>query len=194
MILVGIYEIAQLAGVSPQAISNWLVRKQDFPKPMASLASGPVWDAQIIKTWLKPQTVSTTTIEQDQPMTKFITGHEYTLKEIHAIVGGDMMSYLAQREGRIVAGKFKKGDMNPNAPYQVLVGNLPRVKQKAELLAAQSGSIPVFLKEGTNRWRFHGDMVAVQYKTEQAAIEVTPGSEDRSEGVAGVLVLRDVNR
>lgn len=127
-------------------------------------------------------------------MTKFVTGNEYTLKAIHAIVGGDMMSYLAQREGRIVAGKFKKGDMNPNAPYQVLVGNLPRVRKKAELLAAQRGSIPVFLKEGTNRWRFHGDMEAVKYETTRATIDATPGGVGRAEGVAGVLFMRDVSQ
>jgi len=52
--LVGISEIAEMANppVTKQAVSNWRVRYDDFPRPVETLQSGPVWDAEVIKTWL----------------------------------------------------------------------------------------------------------------------------------------------
>jgi hypothetical protein len=51
--LVGIYEIAQLAGVSPPAVVNWRRRDPDFPKPVAELKAGPVFRVQEIRAWLR---------------------------------------------------------------------------------------------------------------------------------------------
>ncbi len=53
--LVGISEIAEIANppVTKQAVANWRVRYDDFPKPFETLQSGPVWDAEIIKAWLE---------------------------------------------------------------------------------------------------------------------------------------------
>lgn len=85
------------------------------------------------------------------------------MRDIHEVIGGDTMSYLPQSGSRIVGGRFKKGEMNPNAPYQIIVGDLPQVRRKAELLTSQAGIIPVFLKEGPNRWRYHGPMRVVSY-------------------------------
>jgi hypothetical protein len=53
--LMGLYEIAQVAGVTPQAVSNWVARKLTFPKPLAVLASGAVWDGGVIRAWLTAQ-------------------------------------------------------------------------------------------------------------------------------------------
>jgi chromosome partitioning protein len=41
--LVGLSEVAEMAGVSRQAVVNWRARFSDFPSPTAELASGPVW-------------------------------------------------------------------------------------------------------------------------------------------------------
>ncbi len=59
---VGVYEIAVLARVSPQAVSNWRVRSlkkansagvaDPFPKPLADLASGPVFLKGEVMDWL----------------------------------------------------------------------------------------------------------------------------------------------
>ena len=38
----------------------------------------------------------------------------------------------------------------------------------AELMAKQGGSIPVFLKQGVNRWLFHGRMRLVGCRTDLA--------------------------
>lgn len=193
MKLVGLHEVAQLAGVSRQAVSNWMVRRKDFPVPLANLASGPVWNAETITAWLSRAMPTSGQPENGGDMKSFIAGYEYSMRDIHEVIGGDTMSYLPQSGGRIVGGRFKKGEMNPNAPYQIIVGDLPQVRRKAELLASQAGTIPVFLKEGPNRWRFHGPMQVVSYSTDPATVLGTPGAEDREENVAGVLTLADAD-
>ena len=50
--LVGIAEIANLAGVSKQAVSNWRYRYEHFPAPRQQLQSGPVWDRETVETWV----------------------------------------------------------------------------------------------------------------------------------------------
>ena len=51
--LLGLYEIAELAGVSPPAVANWRNRNVDFPKPAADLKSGPVFRAHEVRAWLR---------------------------------------------------------------------------------------------------------------------------------------------
>lgn len=60
--LVGINEIADLAGVSRQAVANWRVRFSSFPKPAAELKSGPVFRARVIRAWLRKRKVPMTRI------------------------------------------------------------------------------------------------------------------------------------
>lgn len=50
---VGINEIADIAGVSRQAVANWRVRASDFPEPALSLAAGPVFERAKISAWLR---------------------------------------------------------------------------------------------------------------------------------------------
>lgn len=50
--LLGINEIATMAGVSSQAVINWRARLADFPKPISVLASGPVFRRNQIRAWL----------------------------------------------------------------------------------------------------------------------------------------------
>ena len=51
--LVGIAEIADMASVTKQAVSNWRARYDDFPKPVQVLQSGPVWDREVMEQWVK---------------------------------------------------------------------------------------------------------------------------------------------
>lgn len=51
--LVGVAEIAELAEVSKQAVSNWRMRYDDFPRPIQNLQSGPVWERERIEAWVK---------------------------------------------------------------------------------------------------------------------------------------------
>lgn len=50
--LIGVYEISELANVSPSAVANWRKRFQDFPSPLADLKSGPVFSENQVKLWL----------------------------------------------------------------------------------------------------------------------------------------------
>lgn len=51
--IVGTAEIADLASVTAGAVSNWLRRWADFPKPLADLAMGPIFDKAEVLTWLR---------------------------------------------------------------------------------------------------------------------------------------------
>jgi len=50
--LVGIAELAELAGVSRQRASI-LARREGFPDPLATLAAGPVWDLHAVRRFLE---------------------------------------------------------------------------------------------------------------------------------------------
>jgi hypothetical protein len=50
--LIGLFEIAELANVSPSAVANWRKRFSDFPTPLAELKSGPVFSKNQVKLWL----------------------------------------------------------------------------------------------------------------------------------------------
>jgi chromosome partitioning protein len=50
--LIGISEVAKVAGVSAAAVSNWRSRYTDFPAPLVEMQSGPVFDKTQILDWL----------------------------------------------------------------------------------------------------------------------------------------------
>ena len=58
MELVGLAEIAELLGISKQAVTNWRARKASFPGPVATLKSGPVWSAETIRSWAAGEGIS----------------------------------------------------------------------------------------------------------------------------------------
>ena len=51
--LLGISDIAKLAGVTRGAVANWRTRHDDFPDPAEKLPSGPVFDRQAVADWLE---------------------------------------------------------------------------------------------------------------------------------------------
>ncbi len=50
--LIGLYEIADLAQVTPSAVTNWRKRFGDFPQPVVELKSGPVFQGSLVRSWL----------------------------------------------------------------------------------------------------------------------------------------------
>lgn len=50
--LVGIHEIATIAGVTRGAVANWRVRFDDFPSPIVTLRSGPIFRRSDVRRWL----------------------------------------------------------------------------------------------------------------------------------------------
>lgn len=188
----GIFEVARTAGVSPQAVSNWIARRSDFPAPLAQLASGQVWDGSVMRAWLAVNGLLANEISRERYVSSFVKGQEYTLDAIRAVVGGETMSYLPQRGSRIVCGRFTT-EMNPEAPERVLVGNPPKVQRKAQLLSQQGGVLPVFMKVGPARWRFHGPMEFVEYVTDMRIVGLKAASAGRAGEVVGMLVFRPVS-
>lgn len=61
--LIGLYEIAQLADVTPAAVGNWRKRHSNFPVPVKQLQSGPVFQRRQILYWLR---------KKEGPMVKVI--------------------------------------------------------------------------------------------------------------------------
>jgi chromosome partitioning protein len=55
--LVGINEIAVMAKVSKQVVANWRARDPNFPKPIANLASGPVFRRPQLRAWLRKRKI-----------------------------------------------------------------------------------------------------------------------------------------
>ncbi len=53
--VVGVNEIAQMAGLSPQAISNRRARDASFPRPIAELAQGPIFMRSEVEAYLSGQ-------------------------------------------------------------------------------------------------------------------------------------------
>jgi hypothetical protein len=85
----------------------------------------------------------------------FVVGACYSRQDIHDAIGGELETYLPQHDRRIVAGCFTPR-LDPGAPEEVLVGNAPNVIAKAQLLAQQGGTIPVFLKRAQGAWEYVG--------------------------------------
>jgi chromosome partitioning protein len=50
---VGTSEIAVMGNVTKQAVTNWRIRYDSFPKPIQTLQSGPVWDREAVARWIK---------------------------------------------------------------------------------------------------------------------------------------------
>ena len=72
----------------------------------------------------------------------------YTRADIQTMVGGELPTYLPQKNKVILAGCFTIDQMNPDAPTEVQAGNKPKVASKAVLLSQQPDTIfPVFLKQ-----------------------------------------------
>lgn len=51
LVLAGAQEIAEHFGVQANVVGNWAARNPDFPKPLAELARGRVWDLNEVVDW-----------------------------------------------------------------------------------------------------------------------------------------------
>lgn len=97
--LIGLYEVAELAGVSPSAVANWRSRNPDFPKPVAELKSGPVFRASAIRAWLKRRKeadphMGTDAVRIGLRLLEFECGVETNIDDMHA---AELVDYEASR-------------------------------------------------------------------------------------------------
>lgn len=63
--------------------------------------------------------------------------------------------YLPEKNGRIVCACLR-ADLNPSAPWEILVGREVAHLRKAELLAREPLPIPVFIKLAVDEWEYWG--------------------------------------
>lgn len=190
MELVGISEIAALASTTRSAVSNWAARDPSFPKAIADLACGQIWNKRDIELWLKKNNrLGTSEVSAKKNLQ---IGQIYTHDFICQEFGGDAKSgtYLPQSQQTILCGCFTT-TMNPDAPECILVGNSPRILAKAEKLAAQGGAIPVFLKLATNQWVYKGKFELLSFTKDSSDFEAKAVAADRND-VAAALFFRRV--
>jgi hypothetical protein len=186
MDLVGLAEIAEMAGVSRQAVTNWTARHDSFPQPLARLAAGPVWQRAAVAAWLETQGLGS-----DKPRARFRKGAIHTHADLIEAFGGEVKGgiFLPTREGRIVCGCITT-EMNPEAPECILIGDKPRVVARAEKMADQGGAIPIFVKRGINQWEYRGMYDFVRLSREPRDFRQLAAEAGREDVVAALYFRR----
>jgi hypothetical protein len=122
----------------------------------------------------------------------FAVGNEYTRDQIHAAVGGDKVSYLPTRNGSVLAACLTRR-LNPRVPEVILCGRGPRIARSGDILASQVGAIPVFTKNATNRWQYHGEYVVASSHVAGADFEKLIANSGRpASDVSRVIVMKRV--
>ncbi len=122
----------------------------------------------------------------------FIPGESYTRDHIHEILGGEKVSYLPQKDGKIVCGCFST-DANPEAPYVILVGRDDDgeehpVEKKANILEAHEEPIPVFLKRASNDWVYEGSFRVQRVTRDRQFIEEKQRQAGRNDVVTALIL------
>lgn len=109
---------------------------------------------------------------------RFSIGRHYTREQIHDAVGGGLTEALPHRDGRVVAACLDPR-INPGAPELVAVGNSPNAQRWAGVFAEQREPVPIFLKDGVQRWRYVGDfrVVGQTADPEELRAHVVKGAE-----------------
>jgi len=119
----------------------------------------------------------------------FEHGAVYTRLQIHDVLGGGVQSYLPRRDGRVVCGCFTQ-TLNPTAPDVVLVGNRPHVLRDAKLFAAQRYPVPIFIKQGINRWEYVGNYMVERYSTDPGELQSLRKKAARPHAVGALFLKR----
>ena len=119
----------------------------------------------------------------------FTLGREYTRREIHAQLGGSVVSCLPTRNGAIVAACLSR-TFSPRAPDVVLCGRGARTSVVSALFARQQIAIPVFLKSASSRWQYRGQFSVARSFSSGARFEsFIVGSGRSVASVSHVVVL-----
>lgn len=69
MDLLGLAEVADALGVAKQVVANWRARREDFPPPIATLKSGPVWSGDAIIAWAEREGLAINIPDEDTTKT-----------------------------------------------------------------------------------------------------------------------------
>lgn len=119
---------------------------------------------------------------------------EYTRSEIQGLIGGELQTYLPQKNKRILAGCFNK-ELNPDCPTQIQAGSKPQVVSKAELLLSQLDNVfPVFTKptKKAKYYRYQGMYRCIGGSNAQADLAVAEQKSGREGKLSYLLDLEPV--
>ncbi len=119
---------------------------------------------------------------------------EYTRTEIQKMVGGEIETYLPQKNKIILAGCFNR-ELNPDCPNEIQAGMAPKVAKKAELLISQPQTIfPVFTKDliRSRCYRYEGLFRCISGSNDSKAITVAEQKSGRVGGLSYVFRLEKV--
>jgi predicted DNA-binding transcriptional regulator AlpA len=97
--LIGLFEVAELAGVGPPAVVNWRQRNPDFPRPVVELKSGPVFRRSEIVAWLRRRKEKGTEMGKDTVrvglrLLEFECGVSANIDDTHS---AELVDYEASR-------------------------------------------------------------------------------------------------
>lgn len=123
--------------------------------------------------------------KMDKPLRQ---GQLYTRPAIHEMLGGDVQSYLPMLNGAVVCGCFTP-KLNLRAPREIDLGSGPRVSRSAEALVASKATIPVFLKQAANSWRYVGRYRATELSRRPEDLQ----APDRRSDAVAVLFLEEAD-
>ena len=125
-----------------------------------------------------------------KPEMTFKAGCNYTRGEIHAQLGGSVVSCLPTCNGVIVAACLSQ-KFSPQAPDVVLCGKGARTSPVSALFAAQTTALPVFIKSSAGSWQYRGQFRVVASYTAGAQFERWISASRRSvASVSCVVVLK----
>lgn len=120
----------------------------------------------------------------------FKLGCNYTRDEIHAQLGGSVVSCLPTRDGMIVAACLST-KFSPQAPGVVLCGKGVRTSAVSALLARQQTALPVFIKSASGRWQYRGQFLVDRSYVSGVEFESFINGSGRSvASVSCVVVLK----
>src|SRR5664280_2044872 len=125
--LVGVHEIAAVAGVSRQAVTNWRTRHVGFPKPVADLRSGPVFDRQEVLGWLSANRSAerkSRDVERPQRAGGALSSDSVArlFTATVASIAGNERLRLPQADGHQTAADFFAAGSQTHAVEQIPVG------------------------------------------------------------------------
>lgn len=122
----------------------------------------------------------------------FNKNKDYKRSDIQKILGGELQSYLPQKN-RIILAACLSIESNPDAPIEVQVGNAPKVIKKAELLSKQpKTNFPVFLKNrrADKNYKFIGYYRFESLINTKKIIKKAEKKSGRYDELAYVLLLK----
>jgi hypothetical protein len=124
-------------------------------------------------------------------MCRFAVNRLYTRQEIATELGGDEVSYLPHRDGRIVCACIGR-ELNPDAPAVILPGSGPDIVRWAEVFAEQREFVPVFLKRATNAWKYVGNYRVAERSLDRDQIDRWEAVSNRIGELSMVLFLESL--